>query len=76
MVSATISANPLRLDVRSHIKCLLICFVATISTFQYGEQAEGLSNIWILTGLVKDLIMRLLEASSRESLFEPLREQD
>ncbi|KAF2092643.1 MFS transporter [Rhizodiscina lignyota] len=36
MVGAAISANPLKLDVRSHIKCLLICFVATIPTFQYG----------------------------------------
>ncbi|KAI3337506.1 MFS transporter [Xylariaceae sp. AK1471] len=36
MHAATISANPLKLDVRSHTKCLLICFIATISTFQYG----------------------------------------
>ncbi|KAI0187666.1 general substrate transporter [Xylaria flabelliformis] len=36
MLGATISANPLKLDVRSHTKCILICFVATISTFQYG----------------------------------------
>ncbi|KAI0200740.1 MFS transporter [Astrocystis sublimbata] len=36
MQSTAISANPLKLDVRSHIKCVLICFVATISTFQYG----------------------------------------
>ncbi|KAF2791645.1 MFS transporter [Melanomma pulvis-pyrius CBS 109.77] len=31
-----ISANPLKLDVRSHAKCLTICSVATIATFQYG----------------------------------------
>ncbi|KAI0911494.1 MFS transporter [Ustulina deusta] len=36
MLGATISANPLKLDLRSHTKCILICFVATISTFQYG----------------------------------------
>ncbi|KAI0506764.1 MFS transporter [Xylaria bambusicola] len=36
MFGATISANPLKLDVRSHTKCILICFVVTISTFQYG----------------------------------------
>ncbi|KAI0006980.1 MFS transporter [Xylariaceae sp. FL0662B] len=36
MHGATISANPLKLDVRSHIKCLGICAIATISTFQYG----------------------------------------
>ncbi|KAI1313585.1 MFS transporter [Xylaria venustula] len=36
MLGPTISANPLKLDVRSHTKCILMCFVATISTFQYG----------------------------------------
>ncbi|KIW86706.1 uncharacterized protein Z519_12692 [Cladophialophora bantiana CBS 173.52] len=34
--SAPISANPLKLDVLSHTKCLAICVVATLSTFQYG----------------------------------------
>jgi MFS family permease len=33
---APISANPLKLDVRSHAKCLVICAIATLSTFQYG----------------------------------------
>lgn len=37
MVSAAISANPLKLDVKSHAKCLGICFLITLSTFQYGE---------------------------------------
>ena len=36
MVAATISANPLKLDVGSHRKCLFICFIVTIATFQYG----------------------------------------
>lgn len=36
MVAATVSANPLKLDVRSHWKCIAICFIATLSTFQYG----------------------------------------
>ncbi|CAJ2511006.1 Uu.00g066310.m01.CDS01 [Anthostomella pinea] len=36
MLCSTISANPLKLDVRSHWKCLIICSIATISTFQYG----------------------------------------
>ncbi|KAL2401546.1 Major facilitator-type transporter ecdD [Exophiala dermatitidis] len=36
MVAAPISANPLQLDVKSHLKCLAICVVATLSTFQYG----------------------------------------
>lgn len=36
MVGAAISANPLKLDVWSHKKCLGICAVVTIATFQYG----------------------------------------
>jgi hypothetical protein len=38
MHGAAISANPLKLDVRSHKKCLFMCAIATISTFQYGER--------------------------------------
>ncbi|KAH8819240.1 MFS transporter [Xylogone sp. PMI_703] len=33
---APISANPLKLDVSSHKKCLTICFFLTMGTFQYG----------------------------------------
>lgn len=36
MHGAPITANPLKLDVRSHTKCLAICFFVTMSTFQYG----------------------------------------
>ncbi|KAH9907198.1 MFS transporter [Xylariomycetidae sp. FL2044] len=36
MHGATITANPLKLDFLSHSKCLAICAMATISTFQYG----------------------------------------
>ena len=36
MHGAAISANPLKLDILSHKKCLFMCAIATISTFQYG----------------------------------------
>ncbi|CZR66686.1 related to transporter (major facilitator superfamily) [Phialocephala subalpina] len=36
MRAVPISANPLKLDVRSHRKCLTICFFLTMGTFQYG----------------------------------------
>ncbi|KAL1984138.1 hypothetical protein VTN96DRAFT_9443 [Rasamsonia emersonii] len=36
MQPAQITANPLKLDVRSHVKCLLICSFITMATFQYG----------------------------------------
>lgn len=37
MQPAQITANPLKLDVRSHVKCLLICSFITMATFQYGQ---------------------------------------
>jgi len=36
MRAVPISANPLQLDLRSHKRCLTICFFLTIGTFQYG----------------------------------------
>ncbi|KAF1953111.1 MFS transporter [Byssothecium circinans] len=36
MAGGTVSANPLQRDLRSHSKCMSICFVATLATFQYG----------------------------------------
>lgn len=42
-----VSANPLQLDVRSHRKCLIICFFLTMGTFQYGEYYMRLLSIYI-----------------------------
>ncbi|KAI0455642.1 MFS transporter [Xylaria acuta] len=54
MLSATISANPLRLDVRSHTKCILICFIATISTFQwYGLDYALVGGFLSMPGFLK-----------------------
>jgi hypothetical protein len=36
MVGAVISANPLQLDIRSHKKCMFICCIVTVASFQYG----------------------------------------
>ena len=36
MVTATISANPFKFDLQSHLKCLAICFIVTVPTFQYS----------------------------------------
>lgn len=36
MVGAVISANPLQLDIRSHKKCMFICCIITVASFQYG----------------------------------------
>ncbi|TGJ80102.1 hypothetical protein E0Z10_g8666 [Xylaria hypoxylon] len=53
MLGPTISANPLKLDVRSHTKCILICFVATISTFQYGLDYALVGGFLSMPGFLK-----------------------
>ncbi|KAI0878349.1 MFS transporter [Hypoxylon argillaceum] len=53
MLGATISANPLKLDVRSHIKCILICFIATVSTFQYGLDYALVGGFLSMPGFLK-----------------------
>ncbi|KAI1125005.1 MFS transporter [Nemania abortiva] len=51
--AATISANPLKLDVRSHTKCIAICFIATISTFQYGLDYALVGGFLSMPGFLK-----------------------
>jgi MFS family permease len=53
MVAAAISANPLKLDVSSHKKCLLICFVATIATFQYGLDYALVGGFMAMPGFLE-----------------------
>ncbi|KAI0017855.1 MFS transporter [Xylariomycetidae sp. FL0641] len=48
-----ISANPLKLDVRSHAKCLAICFVVTISTFQYGLDYALVGGFMSMPGFLR-----------------------
>lgn len=50
---AVISANPLQLDVRSHLKCLGICFVVTISSFQYGLDYALVGGFMAMPGFLK-----------------------
>ncbi|KAI1646073.1 general substrate transporter [Daldinia loculata] len=53
MVAAAISANPLQLDIRSHKKCLAICFVVTISSFQYGLDYALVGGFMAMPGFLK-----------------------
>ncbi|OTB09745.1 hypothetical protein K445DRAFT_71713 [Daldinia sp. EC12] len=53
MVAAAISANPLQLDIRSHIKCLAICFVVTVSSFQYGLDYALVGGFMAMPGFLK-----------------------
>ncbi|KAH8897653.1 MFS transporter [Thozetella sp. PMI_491] len=48
-----ISANPLQLDLRSHLKCVLICFIATISTFQYGLDYAVIGGFLSMEGFLQ-----------------------
>lgn len=50
---AVISANPLQLDVRSHLKCLGICFIVTISSFQYGLDYALVGGFMAMPGFLK-----------------------
>lgn len=48
-----VSANPLQLDVRSHLKCLGICFIATLATFQYGLDYALIGGFLSMEGFLK-----------------------
>lgn len=50
---AAVSANPLKLDVRSHVKCLLICIIATVATFQYGLDYALVGGFLSMPGFLK-----------------------
>ncbi|OQU99198.1 hypothetical protein CLAIMM_04866 isoform 1 [Cladophialophora immunda] len=50
---APVSANPLKLDVRSHAKCLAICAVATMATFQYGLDYALVGGFLSMPGFLK-----------------------
>ncbi|KAI1092260.1 general substrate transporter [Rostrohypoxylon terebratum] len=53
MVSTVVSANPLQLNIRSHRKCLAICFVVTISSFQYGLDYALVGGFMAMPGFLK-----------------------
>lgn len=48
-----ISANPLQLDILSHKKCLLICCVITVSSFQYGLDYALVGGFMAMPGFLK-----------------------
>ena len=46
-------ANPLKLDLRSHRKCMAICFVITVSSFQYGLDYALVGGFMAMPGFLK-----------------------
>ncbi|KAE9374674.1 general substrate transporter [Stipitochalara longipes BDJ] len=53
MRNVPISANPLKLDVGSHKKCLVICFFLTMGTFQYGLDYALVGGFLSMPGFLK-----------------------
>lgn len=54
MVAGTvISSNPLKLDYRSHSKCLAICAVITVSSFQYGLDYALVGGFMAMPGFLR-----------------------
>lgn len=50
---AVLSANPLNLDIRSHKKCIGICFVVTVATFQYGLDYALVGGFMAMPGFLR-----------------------
>ncbi|KAG6357922.1 hypothetical protein INS49_013805 [Diaporthe citri] len=50
---AVISSNPLKLDYRSHSKCLAICAVITVSSFQYGLDYALVGGFMAMPGFLR-----------------------
>ncbi|KPI35550.1 Galactose transporter [Cyphellophora attinorum] len=53
MVGAVVSANPLQLDVRSHRKCMLICCLITVASFQYGLDYALVGGFMAMPGFLQ-----------------------
>ncbi|KAI5861966.1 MFS transporter [Durotheca rogersii] len=50
---AVVSANPLRLDILSHRKCLAICCIITVSSFQYGLDYALVGGFMAMPGFLQ-----------------------
>ncbi|SPO01674.1 related to monosaccharide transporter [Cephalotrichum gorgonifer] len=50
---AVISTNPLQLDIRSHRKCIFICCVITVASFQYGLDYGLVGGFMAMPGFLK-----------------------
>ncbi|KAI7777578.1 hypothetical protein LA080_003413 [Diaporthe eres] len=50
---AVVSSNPLKLDYRSHSKCLAICAVITVSSFQYGLDYALVGGFMAMPGFLR-----------------------
>lgn len=53
VAGAVISSNPLKLDYQSHRKCLAICAVITVSSFQYGLDYALVGGFMAMPGFLR-----------------------
>ena len=73
MVAATVSANPLKLDLRSHIKCLAICFIVTVATFQYGLDYALVGGFMAMPGFLE--VYGYYDAETQKWAIDPTVQQ-
>lgn len=51
--AAPITANPLKIDLRSHRKCLIICAFVSFATFQYGLDYALVGGFLAMPGFLR-----------------------
>ena len=73
MVATTVSANPLKLDLWSHIKCLAICFIVTVATFQYGLDYALVGGFMAMPGFLE--VYGYYDAETQKWAIDPTVQQ-
>ncbi|OTA98994.1 hypothetical protein M426DRAFT_16850 [Hypoxylon sp. CI-4A] len=73
MAVGVVSANPLQLDVLSHRKCLLICFVVTVSSFQYGLDYSLVGGFMAMPGFLR--VFGYYDEATRKWSIDPTVQQ-
>lgn len=56
MVGAVVSGNPLQLDIRSHQKCMYICCLITLASFQYGLDYALVGGLYVFLDQTCDAV--------------------
>ncbi|KAK3367934.1 MFS transporter [Podospora didyma] len=67
------TANPLKLDIGSHTKCLAICFVMTIASFQYGLDYALVGGFMAMPGFLR--VFGYLDGATGKWAIDPTVQQ-
>ncbi|KAK3331515.1 MFS transporter [Apodospora peruviana] len=73
VAGAVLSANPLKLDIRSHKKCVGICAVVTIASFQYGLDYALVGGFMAMPGFLR--VFGYLDPVSGKWAIDPTVQQ-